>query len=181
MRCIAIAISSWEYYSNHGQNLLDSFSSHVSEICRSDTGKVRPGFHSPCFTIQMLYTYHWRWEQNWLQHLLFFCFSVLIFQLQFGFVLEFHCPKLLDSFLSIALFWFAPLSLNFILTFIYMSSTVRERESRWYNDSMLGISSDQLITKMLVPQITTSSTFDIVQRKMVEIRGPWIIRIGHLH
>lgn len=26
-----------------------------------------------------------------------------------------------------------------------------------------------------------SSTFDIEQRKMVEIRRPWIIRIGHLH
>ena len=88
-----------------------------------------------------------------LQHLLFFCFSVLIFQLHFGFVLEFHCPKLLDSFLSIDLVWLAPLSLNFILTFIYMSPTVRERGSRWYNDSMLGTSSDKLITKMHVPKI----------------------------
>lgn len=88
-----------------------------------------------------------------LQHLLFFCFSWLIFQLHFGFVLEFHCPKLLDSFLSIDLFWFGPLSLNFILTFIYMSSTVRERGSWWYNDTTLDTSSDKLTPKMHVSQI----------------------------
>lgn len=44
MWCIASVFSSWEYYSNHGQNLHDFFSSRFSDICRSDTGKYDLAF-----------------------------------------------------------------------------------------------------------------------------------------
>ena len=54
-----------------------------------------------------------------------------------------------------------------------VSSTVRERGSRWYNDSMLGTSSDKLIPKMLVSQIKNDQALlTLYRERWLKSSGP---------